>query len=317
MSFCTNCGTNVGASIRFCTNCGTPQAAGSPANAPLLEFGEKTITPQQQSMSFSLPAIAPTSSSNKQFILMLCIAQIVAPLLFLLARAIDGISFEVVKGFLIPYLVKSVIGFLPFVTIAFIPKFQNDVQMKCVAALAAAVLGTQGLVAIDGGVYWVDGLSKILVYLSMIAKITGIGLAILLVIEFKINKSMMAEMAYRWRAIPGFLAVLFLVLDSSDKSIPVLFSSSVFSERSIAQSYIFFPVVVGACLLHEKYRQGAAAGLAVLIASSMIYQMASKILSGYSQDSFISLLNVLALMCCLAVIAPNSMFQQKQTSIPR
>ena len=317
MAFCTNCGTNVGSSIRFCTNCGTPQAASAPANAPLLEFGEQARAPQQQSMNFSAPVMAPASSTNKQFILMLCIAQIVAPLIFLLARAIDGISFELVKGFFIPYLIGSVIGFLPFAAIAFIPKFQNDVQMKCVAALAAAVIGTQGLVALDGGVYWVGGLSKILVYLSTIATITGIGLAILLVIELKINKSMMAETAYRWRVIPGFLAVLFLVLDSSDQSIPVLLSSRVFSERSVAMSYIFFPIVAGACLLQEKYRQGAMAGMAVVIISSIVGQMASKILSDWGQDSFISLRNVLALLSCLVVIAPNSMFQQKQASVPR
>jgi hypothetical protein len=280
-----------------------------------LEYGEQAKPQQQQSVNFSAPVMAPASSTNKQFILMLCIAQIVAPLIFLLTRAIDGISFELVKGFFIPYLIGSVIGFLPFAAIAFIPKFQNDVQMKCVAAIAAAIFGAQGLVALDEGVFWVDGLSKILAYVSMIATITGVILVVLLVQELKINKSMMAVAADRWRAIPGFLAVLFLVLDSSDRFNPALFSSRVFSERSVALSYIFFPIVVGACLLQEKYRQGAMAGLAVVIVSSMIYQMASKILSDWGQDSFISLRNVLALVCCLAVIAPNSMFQQKQTSV--
>ena len=317
MAFCTNCGTNVGTSIRFCTNCGTPQAAGSPPNAPLLEYGEEARTPQQQSAHYSAPPVLQTSSTNKQFILMLCVAQIAAPIIMILAVAIDGISFESIKAFHIPYLLRSVIRFSPFVVLAFIPKFQNDVQAKIFAAMASAVVGTQGLVSLTDGLEYISGLPKILMYLSMFAFTSGIALAVLLVIELKINKSMLTAMADRWRAIPGFLAVLFLVLDSSEKYIPSAFSSGVFSERSVALSYIFFPVVVGACLLHEKYRQGAAAGLAVVIVSSMTYQMASKILSSYGQDSFISLRNILALVCCGAVIAPNSLFQQKQTSAPR
>ena len=318
MAFCTNCGTNVGTSVRFCTNCGTPQVAGSPPNAPLLEYGEQARPPQQQSVNYSHPQVIQASaSSNKQFILMLCIAQIAAPIIMILSNLIDGISFERIKYFYIPYLLLSVIRFSPFVVLAFIPKFQNDVQAKIFAAMASAVVGTQGFVSLTDGMEYVSGLPKSLGYLSMIAFTSGIALAVLLVIELKINKSMLTAMADRWRAVPGFLAVLFLVLDSSEKYFPYAFSSGVFSERSVALSYIFFPVVVGACLLHEKYRQGAAAGLAIVIVSSMIGQIAQKILSDYSYGSFISIRSILALVCCGAVIAPNSLFQQKKTSVPR
>ena len=71
MAFCTNCGTNVGTSVRFCTNCGTPQVAGSPPNAPLLEYGEQARAPQQQSVHYSAPPVVRASSTNKQFILIL------------------------------------------------------------------------------------------------------------------------------------------------------------------------------------------------------------------------------------------------------
>ena len=316
MAFCTNCGTNVGTSVRFCTNCGTPQVAGSPPNAPLLEYGEQARAPQQQSVHYSAPPVVRASSTNKQFILILCVAQIAAPIIMILSNLIDGISFERIKYFYIPYLLLSVIRFSPFVVLAFIPKFQNDVQAKIFAAMASAVVGTQGFVSLTDEMEYVSGLPKILGYLSMIAFTSGIALAVLLVIELKINKSMLTAMADRWRAVPGFLAVLFLVLDSSEKYFHA-FSSGVFSERSVALSYIFFPVVVGACLLHEKYRQGAAAGLAIVIVSHMIGQIAQKILSGYSYGSFISIRSILALVCCGAVIAPNSLFQQKQTSVPR
>ena len=318
MAFCTNCGTNVGSSIRFCTNCGTPQAASAPANAPLLEFGEQARAPQQQSMNFSAPVMAPASSTNQQFILMLCIAQIAAPLIYVLAEAIDFISFESIKTFFIPYLIGAAIGFSPFAALAFIPKFQNDVQMKLAAAIAAAIFGTQNLIAIDDGVFWLSGLPKFLMYLSIIASVSGIALAVLLVLDLKINKSMLASMAERWRAVPGFLAVLFLVLDSADSErIWVAFSPRVFTDKFAVLSFVFFPVVVGACLLQEKYRQGAAAGLAVVTVSSMIYQMASAILNDYNDWPFITLPSILALVCCGAVIAPNSMIQQKQASVPR
>jgi len=316
MAFCTNCGTNVGTSIRFCTNCGTPQAAGSPANAPLLEFGEQASPQQQQSMIYGAAPVVQASSTNKQFILMLCIAQIVAPLILVLAEAIDQISFESIKEFFIPYLIGAAVGFSPFAALAFIPKFQNDVQMKLVAAIAAAIFGTQNLIALDDGVFWLSGLPKFLTYLSIIASVSGIGLAVLLVLDLKINKSMLASMAERWRAVPGFLAVLFLVLDSADSErIWVAFSPRVFTDKFAVLSFVFFPVVVGACLLQEKYRQGAAAGIAVVTVSSMIYQMASAILNDYNDWPFITLPSILALVCCGAVIAPNSIFQQKLTSV--
>ena len=127
---------------------------------------------------------------------------------------------------------------------------------------------------------------------------------------------MLASMAERWRAVPGFLAVLFLVLDSADSErIWVAFSPRVFTDKFAVLSFVFFPVVVGACLLQEKYRQGAAAGIAVVTVSSMIYQMASAILNDYNDWPFITLPSILALVCCGAVIAPNSIFQQKQTSV--
>ena len=313
MAFCTNCGTNVGASIRFCTNCGTPQAAGSPTNAPLLEYGEQARSPQQQSVNYSPPPVVPASSTNKQFILMLCIAQIVAPLILVLNRAIEYISFESIKGFYIPYLIGAAFGFSPFVALAFIPKFQNDVRMKFVAAITAAVHGSQVVLFLDFGVRGTSEISKILIYISLIASLTGVVLALLLVTELKINKSLLAPKPDRWRVVPGFLAVLFLIIDRTD--FPELFSSRVFNARSVVLSFVFFPIVVGACLLQEKYRQGAAAGLAVVTISSIVWQMASKILNSNSHVSFISLPSVLALVCCLAVIAPNSMFQQKQTSV--
>ena len=306
MAFCTNCGTNVGTSIRFCTNCGTPQAAGSPANAPLLEFGEQASPQQQQSMIYGAAPVVQASSTNKQFILILCIAQIVAPLILVLAEAIDYISFEKVRYFYIPYLLASVIGFSPFVVLAFIPKFQNDVQAKLFATVASAVLGIQGVVYITQGAGWLSGLSKILFYLSMLASISGIALAVLLALELKVNKSMLAAVSERWRAVPGFLAVLLLFLES-----PGL----VIDDDKPFLSLILFPVIIGACLLQEKYRQGAAAGLGIVIIGSIVGRMAFKILSDYSDGSFISIPSFLALGCCLAVIAPNSIFQQKQTSV--
>ena len=308
MAFCTNCGTNVGSSIRFCTNCGTPQDASAPVNAPLLEFGEQARAPQQQSMNFSAPVMAPASSTNQQFILMLCIAQIAAPLIYVLAEAIDFISFESIKTFFIPYLIGAAIGFSPFAALAFIPKFQNDVQAKLFASVASAVLGIQGVLYINQGAGWLSGLSKILFYLSMLASISGIALAVLLALELKVNKSMLAAVSERWRAVPGFLAVLFLFLES-----PGL----VIDDDKPFLSLILFPVIIGACLLQEKYRQGAAAGLGIVIIGSMVGRMAFKILSDYSDGSFISIPSFLALGCCLAVIAPNSMFQQKQASVPR
>jgi hypothetical protein len=315
MAFCTNCGTNVGTSIRFCANCGTPQAAGSPANAPLLEFGEQARPQQQQPVSYGAAPVVQASSTNKQFILILCIAQIVAPLILVLSRAIEYISFESIKGFYIPYLIGAAFGFSPFVALAFIPKFQNDVRMKFVAAITAAVHGSQVVLFLDFGVRGTSQISKILIYISLIASLTGVVLALLLVTELKINKSLLAPKPDRWRVVPGFLAVLFLIIDRTD--FPELFSSRVFNARSVVLTFVFFPIVVGACLLQEKYRQGAAAGLAVVTISSIVWQMASKILNSISDVSFISLPSVLALVCCLAVIAPNSMFQQKQTSVPR
>jgi hypothetical protein len=308
MAFCTNCGTNVGPSIRFCTNCGTPQAVSAPANAPLLEYGEQARAPQQPSINFSAPVIAPTSSTNKQFILMLCIAQIAAPLIYIFAHAIEYLSFEEAKSFYLPYLIASAISFLPFVVLAFIPKFQNDVQAKLFASVSAAVLGIQGLLYVTQGASWLSGLSKILFYLSMLASISGIALAVLLVLELKVNKSMLAEVSERWRAVPAFLAVLLLFLES-----PGL----VIDDDKPFLSLILFPAMIGACLLQEKYRQGAAAGLGIVIIGSMVGRMAFKILSSYSDGSFISIPSFLALGCCLAVIAPNSIFQQKQTSVPR
>ena len=307
MAFCTNCGTNVGTSIRFCTNCGTPQVAGSPPNAPLLEYGEQARPPQQQSVHYSAPPVVQ-ASSNKQFILILCIAQITAPFLMILAVAIDGISFESIKYFHIPYLLLSVLRFFPFVVLTFIPKFQNDVQAKIFAAMASAVVGTQGLVSLTDGLEYISGLPKILMYLSMFAFTSGIALAILLVIELKINKSMLTAVADRWRAVPGFLAVLFLLLENPGR---------VLDDSKPLLSLILFPLMIGSCLLHEKYRQGAAAGLAIVIISSIIGQIAHKILSSYSYETLISIPSILALVCCGAVIAPNSLFQQKQTSVPR
>lgn len=308
MAFCTNCGTNVGSSIRFCTNCGTPQAASAPANAPLLEFGEQARAPQQQSMNFSAPVMAPASSTNQQFILMLCIAQIAAPLIYVFAHAIEYLSFGQVRSFYIPYLIASAISFSPFVVLAFIPKFQNDVQAKLFATVASAVLGIQGVLYITQGAGWLSGLSKILFYLSMLASISGIALAVLLALELKVNKSMLAAVSERWRAVPGFLAVLLLFLES-----PGL----VIDDDKPFLSLILFPVIIGACLLQEKYRQGAAAGLGIVIIGSMVGRMAFKILSEYSDGTFISIPSFLALGFCLAVIAPNSMFQQKQASVPR
>ena len=308
MAFCTNCGTNVGSSIRFCTNCGTPQAASAPANAPLLEFGEQARAPQQQSMNFSAPVMAPASSTNKQFILMLCIAQIAAPLIYVLAETTDGISFEKVKYFYIPYLLASVLGFSPSVVLAFIPKFQDDVQAKLFAAMASLVLGIQGLVFLTDGVDWVSGFPKFLTYLSIIASVSGVALAVLLVLDLKINKSMLAAVSERWRAVPAFLGVLLLFLESP---------GMVIDDNKPFLSLILFPAMIGACLLQEKYRQGAAAGLGIVIIGLIVGRVAFKILSSYSDGSFISIPSFLALGCCLAVIAPNSMFQQKQTSIPR
>jgi hypothetical protein len=236
---------------------------------------------------------------------MLCIAQIVAPLILVLAEAIDYISFEKVRYFYIPYLLASVIGFSPFVVLAFIPKFRNDVQAKLFAATASLVFGIQGLVFLTE-VNWVFGFLPLLMYLSIIASVSGIALVVLLVLDLKINKSMLASMAERWRAVPAFLAVLFLLLESPGR---------VLEDSKPLLSLILFPVIVGACFLQERYRQGAVAGLAIVIIGSLIGRVAFKILSSYGDGSFISIPSFLALGCCLVVIAPNSIFQQKQTSV--
>jgi uncharacterized membrane protein YeaQ/YmgE (transglycosylase-associated protein family) len=117
---------------------------------------------------------------------------------------------------------------------------------------------------------------------------------------------MLASMAERWRAVPAFLAVLFLLLESPGR---------VLEDSKPLLSLILFPVIVGACFLQERYRQGAVAGLAIVIIGSLIGRVAFKILSSYGDGSFISIPSFLALGCCLVVIAPNSIFQQKQTSV--
>ena len=304
MAFCTNCGTNVGTSIRFCTNCGAPQAASSPANAPLLEYGEQGRPPQLQSVNYSPPPVVPASSTNKQFILMLSIAQIASPILLVLALAINWHSFEAVREAWMPLILEGAVSVSPFIFYLVMTKY-TDGLIRALMAMTSIVLGLRGLIGLMGE-HALSGVSQLVLYLSQLAAITGIALAVLLVIELKINKSMLAAVSERWRAIPGFFAVLFLLLE---------FPGRVLYDSKPLFSLILFPLVLGACLLHEKYREGAAAGLAVVIISSIVGQMASKILSSYSYGSFISIPSVLALVCCLAVIAPNSMFQQKQTSV--
>jgi len=306
MAFCTNCGTNFGPSIRFCTNCGTPQAVSAPANAPLLEYGEQARAPQQPSINFSAPVIAPTSSTNKQFILMLCIAQIASPILLVLALAINWHSFEAVREAWMPLILEGAVSVSPFVFYLVTTKY-TDGLIRALMAMTSLVLGLRGLIGLMGE-HELSGVSQLVLYLSQLAAITGIALGVLLIIETRISKSSLVDIADRWRAVPGFFAVLFLILENPGR---VLYDSKPFL------SLILFPLVVGACLLQEECRAGAAAGLGIVITSSIVGQMASKILSSYSYGSFISLPSFLALGCCLAVIAPKSIFQQKQTSVPR
>jgi hypothetical protein len=304
MNFCANCGTKFNVEARFCASCGAPRQGEVGSSSELLEFGGSQ-TPFARAIPTPTIHQVPMpmqSNSTATLVMVLAIVQAVSLALYLIFCSLVSFEFDVIRSIQIPLLIATLPPILPIMAIGLMPKVQGDRRVMLAAMVAGALLGYRGLVTLFNADFWGFEEKQILFYVANVGFATGIVLAVLLGIRIGFSATDLAPEAERWRGALGFIAVLFLFLENPGEVL--------FEEWSIL-SLVFFPLILVAFTLRESLRQGAALGLACVVGGSLISQSALWLIGAdWWSTTFTSIPRLLALLACLAVIAPKSLFDR-------